>query len=196
MENLNLIKSVAWSFHQTTGVRMDELISEATLAYLEACRTHDPEKSKVTTWAYYHMRSRLIDFIKKEKRYRLILDAFDGDESQYERQNIHETGSMVKIQKSQSDQFLDEIHDLISCQFADPFDSPLNDIMKALPEQGKQLVKLILESPEDYSIYKPKKARGLIVKMLREKGWSWGMIWDQIRNLKIVLNEPQVYGII
>ena len=170
---------------------MDELFSEATLAYVEACQSHDPQKSKLTTWAYHHMRSRLIKFCKQEKRYKLILDSCP-DIVQYERQNLYESGSMSKIGKGEADQFIDQIHELLFSPFVDPFDFPLQDILKQLPEQGRELVKLILESPEDYPIDKPKKARGMVVKMLRAHGWSWGMIWDQIRILKTILNESQI----
>lgn len=64
MENINLIRRIAWSFNATTGIDFDELLGEATLAYYEAKRTHNPKQSKLTTWAYNHIQNRLINFCK------------------------------------------------------------------------------------------------------------------------------------
>jgi len=69
-----MIHSLAWSFHNTTGVDIEELTSEALLAYCEARLTYKQSmKTKFTSHAYKCMRSRLINFIKIEKRY-LIAD--------------------------------------------------------------------------------------------------------------------------
>ena len=64
--NHNLIRSIAWSFHRTTGIELEELISEATIAYLEALKTYrKSKKTKLSTWAYLIMRNHLIAFYKK-----------------------------------------------------------------------------------------------------------------------------------
>ncbi len=68
MENINLIRKMAWSFHSTTGISYDELFSESALAYYEAKEKYTPEmKTKLTTWAFMIIKNRLINFCKSEK---------------------------------------------------------------------------------------------------------------------------------
>ena len=68
MKDLNLIRKVAWSFNKTTGIEFDELFSEASLAYVEACKSHDEKKASLSTWATRIMTQRLTHFCDKEKR--------------------------------------------------------------------------------------------------------------------------------
>lgn len=77
MQNLNLIRSVAWSFAKKTGVEFDELFSEAALAYCEAVNSWDKEKSKLTTYAYKCMRNRLINFCKYETRHTKVISYYE-----------------------------------------------------------------------------------------------------------------------
>lgn len=70
---LNLIRKVARSFHNTTGYDWEELFAEAAIGYAESLQTYDPKKgSKHTTWAYKCMQNRLIVFLKKEKQNKFI----------------------------------------------------------------------------------------------------------------------------
>jgi len=64
----NLINKIAWSFFNTTGHDFNDLKSEATLAYLKALQTYNPEKSAISTWVWIRMRNALIDYLAKEKR--------------------------------------------------------------------------------------------------------------------------------
>ena len=69
MKNLNLIRSIAWSFHWTTGLDYKELFGEASLAYYEAMQMYNADKGvKPITYAHNVMRYHLINFCKKEKR--------------------------------------------------------------------------------------------------------------------------------
>jgi RNA polymerase sigma factor (sigma-70 family) len=75
-KHINLIRHVAWSFHKTTGIKWQDLFSEACLAYCECLRSYNPAKGAQTTWAVHAMRNALINFCKKEKR-NLILEGID-----------------------------------------------------------------------------------------------------------------------
>jgi len=67
MENLNLIRKLAWTFAQKTNQEYEELFSEAALAYCEALQTFDPEAGvKATTYAWNCMKNHLINYCKKE----------------------------------------------------------------------------------------------------------------------------------
>lgn len=69
MENINLIRKVAWSFHETTGLDWDDLFQEAALAYLEAMKTYDSRKGKVSTYAWNCIVSRLRNYLREEKKW-------------------------------------------------------------------------------------------------------------------------------
>ena len=64
IENINLIRKIAWSFHTSTGIELEELCSEATLAYLESLKTYDPTRGKITTYAWWYIHSHLKNYLK------------------------------------------------------------------------------------------------------------------------------------
>jgi hypothetical protein len=53
-------RSLAWS--QKTGVPMEELISEAMAAYMQACRSYDPSRSTFSTWLWRSLDWSLASF--------------------------------------------------------------------------------------------------------------------------------------
>lgn len=68
MENLNLIRKIAWSFHNSTGEEWDDLFQEAALAYCEALKTYDPTKGKITTYMWWCISSHLKNYLKLEEK--------------------------------------------------------------------------------------------------------------------------------
>jgi DNA-directed RNA polymerase specialized sigma subunit len=66
MKNLNLIRSIAWSFHKTTGICFDDLMGEASLAYCEGLLKYDAKKGMITTFMFFYIRRHLINHIHKE----------------------------------------------------------------------------------------------------------------------------------
>lgn len=70
---MNLIYERAWSFHRTTGIDLNELISEATLAYLEAERNFDERVGiKFTTMAYKAININLIKYARAINKSHII----------------------------------------------------------------------------------------------------------------------------
>jgi RNA polymerase sigma factor (sigma-70 family) len=67
MENLNLIKKIAMSFSLTTGIDFDDLCQEASLAYLEAMKTYNPDKGKISTYVWHCIHNHLKNYIKIEQ---------------------------------------------------------------------------------------------------------------------------------
>lgn len=73
IEDKNLIHSIAWSFHKSSGVEFDELFSEGVHAYCEAKLRWDSNRStKFTTWAFLCITNALINYVKLEKRQVLV----------------------------------------------------------------------------------------------------------------------------
>lgn len=68
MENLNLIRKIAMSFSLTTGIDFDDLCQEASLAYLEAIKTYNPNKGKISTYVWHCIHNRLKNYLKQEEK--------------------------------------------------------------------------------------------------------------------------------
>lgn len=70
MMNINLTnaKKIAWKFHRSTGIELEELFGEASLAYARALvsRRYDAEKASIDTWIYTCMRNHLICFCREQ----------------------------------------------------------------------------------------------------------------------------------
>jgi len=66
MNNINLIRKIAWSFHKTTGKDWEDLFQEASLAYLEALHSYDPSRGKISTYMWWCITSRLKSYLRKE----------------------------------------------------------------------------------------------------------------------------------
>lgn len=68
MNNLNLVRKIAWSFHATTGIEMEDLYSEACLAYAIAIKKHNPLICKETTFMWYCIQNHLKTYIENLKK--------------------------------------------------------------------------------------------------------------------------------
>lgn len=60
----------------------------------------------------------------------------------------------------------------------------------------KDIIQIILSSPEDFANLMPKHARGHLVRILKQKGWACSRIWDNIREIKKNINEMEIGSII
>jgi len=69
MENINLIHKIAWSFHKSTGMDVDDLIQEASLIYLEAIKTYDPSKGKLSTYIWKVTKNHLQYFVTYQNKW-------------------------------------------------------------------------------------------------------------------------------
>jgi len=78
LENIKLVRRLAWSFNFTTGIEFSELQSEALLAYTEAMNTYDPEKCKISTHLYNRIHNALIDYCKRQNKMTLC-EEFAGN---------------------------------------------------------------------------------------------------------------------
>ena len=83
MENINLIRTIAWSFHRTTGLDYQELFSEACVGYYEAVQAYNKnENCKLTTLAYTIMQNKLKLFCASEQKHR-VTDFPEGYDCEY-----------------------------------------------------------------------------------------------------------------
>ena len=68
IENEKLLSKLAWNYASTNGLEYDDLFQEACLAYLEALRTHDESRGKISTHIWTSVSNRLKSYIDAQKR--------------------------------------------------------------------------------------------------------------------------------
>jgi RNA polymerase sigma factor (sigma-70 family) len=81
MENINLIRKITWSFHHSTGHEWNDLFQEATLAYLEALETFDPDRGKMSTHAWRCITNHLNNYLRLEKHQAGHIDSLEDTET-------------------------------------------------------------------------------------------------------------------
>lgn len=159
-DHLNLVNYVAWSYHRTTGLELEELIGEAMLAYAETLRSkkYDPERSGWSTWIYTNVKNHLNTYCQHMK-------------------------------KSSHITFLEHLDTYASNQ-ADPEITTVfkNMIEKKTSEDVQKICRMIFEKPTEFTDT-PKFVRGKLYRRLRALGWSWSRIWNSLREIKNILNE-------
>lgn len=76
-ENINLIRKIAWSFHHTTNIELEELFAEASLAYCEALKNYNPKRGNITTYLWIRITDRLKNYLKEHKQYYNVFASFE-----------------------------------------------------------------------------------------------------------------------
>ena len=76
IENEKLLSKLAWNYASTNGLEYDDLFQEACLAYLEALRTHDESRGKISTHIWTCVSNHLKNYIKRQKD-TVSLDGYD-----------------------------------------------------------------------------------------------------------------------
>lgn len=78
-ENEGLLRKLSWAFHRSTGVDVDDLFQEASIAYLKSLETYDPKKGKLTTHAWWCISNHLKTFVKEEREHTFAICEFDEE---------------------------------------------------------------------------------------------------------------------
>ena len=76
MKNINLIRKIAWNFynHKTQSIDWDDLFQQASLAYLEALKSYNPDKGKLSTYMWTTITNNLKSHLSREERVNGHLD--------------------------------------------------------------------------------------------------------------------------
>ncbi len=155
-QHKNLIIKKAFSFHFTTNIPVDDLIAQGNLIFCEAIKTYDPERSKFSTWLWKRLDRELYKYVLSIKKHNKF--------------NINK--DPVEIPCFNFDSYIKYV-----------------GIKNDLTDEAHQVLSIIINSPheifEAIDLTRPKKARGAIVKYLRNnEGWSWPVIWKTMNELK------------
>ena len=160
----NLIRKLAWTyakkaFNQDLNIDFEELMAEANLAYLEALRTHDESKGKVSTWIWTCVEGALKNYIRKEHSFHT-----------FERLNVN------------PDEFHEFYHASNGWDYLNLLTKEAQDIAKIIISTPNDVVcDLVCMTQED--------AQVKIVQDLLDKGWSWSKIYLGFKNLKTVFSQ-------
>ena len=164
MKHKRLLQKIAWSFHQTTGLDIEDLYSEACVAYCEAMRSYQPEKGAITTWLWHNIHSQLINYIKQEYKYHQHVALLE-----------HYTTNSRKDEENQALSIKDELSV-----------ENHNSFMDTLTPLAQELVKVVMNTPDQF-FNSPKESKQKIAALLMDEGWRLKKIWIGIRDIKLAL---------
>ena len=160
---MNLIRKIVWSFVQKhPGLEFDDLFSEAFLACLEAERYYDPGRGSKSTYYWHVVKNRLSVVVYNQMAQagrEQPLTEFDSDPTLY----------------ASSPEQLYLAHEA------------WQEVAASLSPEAQTICSIIIDQTDDLPIEKPRKCRGMIVKSLRDHGWSWASVWAGFREIKQAL---------
>lgn len=175
LENdLDLVRKIVWGHvKKNPGLEFDDLFSEACLAYLETEKHYDSRRGARSTFLWHTINNHLITFLKQAGRLHLaetttaeINDDYYDDYSVWQYELSPEQGLIAQ----------ENLHELYA----------------VLTPEAMAVCAVILKQTALYlPTDKPKLCRGEIVRTLRERDWSWELIWDTFRFLKNVFSVPR-----
>lgn len=160
--HLPQIRKLAWTFHNTTGVDVEELISEGCLSFVKDLEKYDPEKAALSTYCHWVVTCGLKNYLRKCRQSK----EYAVDDEMME---------LVPFEGASAIDYLES-------------EDSLADILRSLSPTALEVVEMILSAPEEFAGISSRGARGLVQTKLREAGWKWKDIWDSIREVKMVIN--------
>jgi RNA polymerase sigma factor (sigma-70 family) len=154
-----LLTNRAWAWNKLTNVPFEELFSEAKLGFFENIEKWEPNKSKLSTWLYLTINSKLQNFCN---RYHNISPS-------YEETNFTKLLENEMQEESIFTEFTEEKKDI-------------NNLLKNLPTEYKEIcIKIISEGKEI--------SKAELTELLRKEGWKWSDIWRFYKEMKKILKN-------
>lgn len=164
MENYNLIRKIAWSFHQSTGLDWDDLVQEAYIAYIYAKEHYDPNKKiSLATFVWIHMTNHLKTYYQKEKDFVRPLD---------------KAYSLEKKKIAALESWVPSYHPIDYDTFFDSFTDDMLEITNVILYTSAKFVKLDTNG-----------ACRRIRNIMLNRGWSEERITYNLDNIKAVCSK-------
>ena len=156
-ENKNMIYKKSLSFHRTTGLRFEDLLSESNGLFMKAIKTFDEKKkAKFSSWLWIILTNGLNSYSKKTD-----LPNQDPD-----------TFILVDFKKER---------DPVACLI---LKEKIENLSESAKEVASILLSCPVEILELSGLETPKKIRSKIKQYLRNDGWTWEMIYNSFREIK------------
>lgn len=168
-EDMNIIRKVVWSYVRSTGLEYEDLYSEACLAYLEALPSYDPNKSKKTTFVWNVTKNRINNILKAYSRNK--------------EEPLSDGEAMEELLQGREE--WNPEHVVISEEY-------WQELFGSLSPEAQVICHMVNNGEIYIDTDKPRQARGIIAKTLREQGWGKSKIWKTFKEIKSVLNCPDV----
>ena len=140
MENLKLIQKIARSFSITTGVDFDDLFQEACIAYLEAVKTHDMSRGKLSTHMWYCIHNRLKNYVKEEQKH--VTVSIEETEIEIEMKTVLEDGLYFENLSTEAQTIVATLLDSIEDFVCRPQKDAQMRVQKMLVAKGVPLPKI------------------------------------------------------
>lgn len=163
MENLNLIRKIAWDFTRKSNLEYQELFSEAALAYCEAISRFDPKnEAKWTTFAYCCITNHLLDYCMEE--------------------------TVIESRTYWTDEWPDHMHPTTE---QDPIS--IYEIIETWPDDAQEVVEMVLDDVHKYMASTPnfrrryvgqKRRLTRVEKDLQKEGWCEDRIQNTIQTIQ------------
>lgn len=159
-----MVCKLAWSWHRTTGVSVEELISIGRTEFVKALHSFDSSKgASFSTWLYGACRLAMRRFIEAELR----RGRAAGEEDRVLPEPTTQPEALRKL--------------------------IMEEWIAELSEEARFVIRLLTEAPlEALGIFggePPKMIRGQIVRRLKSLGWSQSRRWGALRELKEAIAE-------
>lgn len=77
-----VVEGVLQSFRPVPGYDREDLVQEALVGIVHACKTYDPKEGRFSSWAARHAIQRVLDVVRWSDRHKdeLSADSLDGDD--------------------------------------------------------------------------------------------------------------------
>ena len=140
-----MIMKIAHSYNKTTGMNVEDLISEGNLVFVERLKNFDPEKSKFSTFLYESINARFKNLNKRQH-----LQKYDGVKVEVDMANKQESGDNIEN----------------NCI--------LKNSIEILSKDAKMVVSIVLNAPADLlsMLPKPSLSRFQLTTYLLKLGWK------------------------
>jgi RNA polymerase sigma factor (sigma-70 family) len=157
-----MICAKAWSFHRSTGVAINDLISEGNMIYMKLLERYNPKRASFSTVLWTSLNNGLRTFVSN-------------------RNKIPETIELTFIEDRDSDTY-SVLKDLM-------FKESLSRLNGASAVMVKTILNSPVETLKLKGTENPKAIRGKLVSYMRNQGETWAAIWTGMSEIKQLLKE-------
>jgi hypothetical protein len=159
----NLLKKLARSFSNTTRLDYQDLLQEATLAYLESIKTYDKSRGAVSTHIWWCVSNHLKNYVKKQTPHKQQLYSLDEFLDKY-----------ICITDNYKDAYPAFGANSVTGLIVDSINKEENPppFWEKLSKDAIRVASIIIESPTTFLGLGKTHAPKRIKEILRNQGWS------------------------
>jgi DNA-directed RNA polymerase specialized sigma subunit len=161
MEDINLLRKIAWTFHQSTGLDWDDLFQEAYLAYRYAIDHYDTNKKvKLSVFIWIHVTNQLRTYHKDELNFTYPLRMAYSRE-RYANINL---AAWVPSEEKYYDHHFE---------------------LEELSEDAQKIAEIVLATAKKFLSLSYPEVCERLENILTRRGWSKERVQEGIHNLKL-----------